>query len=128
VLSFGFPQSDGAVPPGTPTLQGRALVAQLGPMEFLVTGFDVSVSFVLPGAPGSPSSFVQTTGPGQNEQIEILRAEEGKYMDGVWHSDRIWNGDQTDRGLNFRGNNPALVRIRLHTIPLYDEAVRSQQR
>lgn len=126
VVSFGFPQSDGAMPPGTPALQGRALVAQLGPMEFLVTGFDASVSFVLPGAPGSPSTFVPATGAGQSEQIEILRAEEGAYLDGVWHSERIWNGDQTDRGLNFRGNHPALVRIRLHTIPLYDDAVHSR--
>jgi hypothetical protein len=124
VLSFGFPQSDGAVPPGTPTLQGRALVAQVGPLDFLVTGFDASVSFVLPGAPGSPSSFVQAAEPGQREQIEILRAEEGNYVDGVWQAARILNGDQTDRGLNFRGGNPALVRIRLHTIPLYDQAVR----
>jgi hypothetical protein len=128
VLSFGFPQSDGAMPPGTPTLQGRGMVAQLGPMEFLVTGFDASVSFVLPGAPGSPSSFVQAKGPQQSQQIEILRAEEGRYVDGVWQAERIWNGDQTDRGLNFRGNHPAMVRIRLHTIPLYDDAVKGLQR
>jgi hypothetical protein len=124
VLSFGFPQSDGAAPPGTPALQGRALVAQVGPMDFLVTGFDASVSFVLPGAPGPPSSFVAASGPEQHEQIEILRAEEGKYVDGVWQASRILNGDQTDRGLNFRGNAASMVRIRLHTIPLYDEAVR----
>jgi hypothetical protein len=127
VVSFGFPQSDGALPPGTPTLQGRALVAQMGPMEFLVTGFDASVSFVLQGAPGSPSSFVPGgEGAGQSSQIEILRAEEGRYIDGVWQSTRILNGDQTDRGLNFRGNSPGLAHIRLHTIPLYDEAVHSR--
>ncbi len=123
VVSFGFPQGDGAAPPGTPTLQGRALVAQVGPMEFLVTGFDASVSFRLPGAPGSPSSFAQQSGQKQSEQVEILRAEEGGYVDGTWQTIRILNGDQTDRGLNFRGNSPPLVRIRLHTIPLYDEQV-----
>jgi hypothetical protein len=127
VLSFGFPQSDGAVPPGTPALQGRALVAQVGPLDFLVTGFDASVSFVLPGALGSPSSFIPAAAVGdvsQLQQLEILRAEEGRYVNGVWVAERILNGDQTDRGLNFRGNNPSLVRIRLHKIPLYDDAVK----
>ena len=114
VASFGFPQPDGTYPPGTPTLQGRAVVAQLGPLEFLVSGFDVSVSFTL------PASVLQQT---PNLQLEILRAEEGKYVDGVWQTTRILNGDQTDRGLNFRGGNPTLVRIRLHTLPLYDEAL-----
>jgi hypothetical protein len=114
VASFGFPQSDGTFPPGTPTLQGRSMVAQLGPLEFLVSGFDVSVSFTLPAA-----ELQQTP----NLQLEILRAEEGKYVDGVWQTTRILNGDQTDRGLNFRSANPPLVRIRLHTLPLYDEAL-----
>ena len=114
VASFGFPQSDGTYPPGTPTLQGRAVVAQLGPLEFLVSGFDVSVSFTLPAA------VLQQT---PNLQLEILRAEEGQFVDGVWQTTRILNGDQTDRGLNFRSSNPPLVRIRLHTLPLYDEAV-----
>jgi len=123
VVSFGFPQGDGAAPPGTPTLQGHALVAQLGPLEFLVTGFDASVSFRLPDAPGSPSSFGQKSEAWQKEQIEILRAEEGGYVDGAWKTIRIWNGDQTDRGLNFRGNTPPMVRARFHTIPLYDEQV-----
>jgi hypothetical protein len=114
IASFGFPQSDGTYPPGTPSLQGRAVVAQLGPLEFLVSGFDVSVSFTLPAA------VLQQT---PNLQLEILRAEEGQYVDGVWQTTRILNGDQTDRGLNFRGSNPTLVRIRLHTLPLYDEAL-----
>jgi hypothetical protein len=112
--SFGFPQPDGTYPPGTPTLQGRAMVAQLGPLEFLVTGFDASVSFTLPAAE------LQKT---PNLQLEILRADEGQYVDGVWQTTRILNGDQTDRGLNFRSSNPPLVRIHLHTLPLYDEEV-----
>ncbi len=114
VASFGFPQSDGTFPPGTPTQHGRTMVAQLGPLEFLVSGFDVSVSFTLPAA------VLQQT---PNLQLEILRAEEGKYIEGVWQTTRILNGDQTDRGLNFRGGNTSLVRIRLHTLPLYDEAL-----
>ena len=114
VVSFGFPQPDGAYPPGTAMSQGRAMVAQLGPLEFLVTGFDASVSFTL---------SVAELQKQPNQQIEILQAEEGQYVDGAWKATRILNGDQTDRGLNFRGGSPTLVRIRLHTLPLYDEAV-----
>jgi hypothetical protein len=114
VVSFGFPQSDGNYPPGTPTFQGRAMVAQLGPLEFLVTGFDASVSFTVLAAELEKQP---------NQQLEILRAEEGSYVDGAWHAARILNGDQTDRGLNFHGENPPLVRIVLHKLPLYDEAI-----
>jgi hypothetical protein len=113
ILSFGFPQSDGNVPPGTPQLQGRAMVAQLGPLEFLVTGFDASVSFRL-----NPAAIAR------NEQIEILKAEEGMYINGNWQTSRILNGDQTDRGLNFHSGTQRAVRIRLHKLPLYDQEVR----
>ena len=113
VVSFGHPQKDGEVPPGTADLQGRAMVAQLGPYEFLVTGFDASVSFVL-GAPAG--------GKKQEQQLEILRADEGQYAGDVWQTTRIWNGDQTDRGLNFKDRNTEVVRIRLHTLPLYEKS------
>ena len=118
IVSFGFPQRDGEMPPGTSNFSGRAMVAQLGPLEFIVTGFDARVSFELTSLPG--------TKPG-NDQIEILRAEEGQYVNGSWQTSRIWNGDQTDRGLNFRNDNTDVVRIRLHTLPLYDESVRSSR-
>jgi hypothetical protein len=113
VVSFGFPQRDGEMPPGNSDSHGRAMVAQLGPLEYLVTGFDASVSFKL----------ADTAGKAQNQQLEILRAEEGRYENGAWQALRIWNGDQTDRGLNFKGSRPEIVRIRLHAIELYDRSV-----
>ncbi len=85
-----------------------ALIAQTGPMEFVVTGVDASVSFRLR----------QEFGQQHNQQLEILGADEGQYNQGKWQTRRIWNGDQTDRGLNFQEAQPAVVRIRLHTIPL----------
>jgi hypothetical protein len=109
VVSFGFPQPDGTFPPGTPELQGRVLIAQLGPLDFLVAGFESSVTFRATSADAA-----------HNQQLEILRAEEGQYVDGVWERIRILNGDETDRGLNFHGISP-LVRIHLHSLPLYDE-------
>jgi hypothetical protein len=99
-VSYGFPQYDGRRPPGTTDAHGAALVAQLGPDDFLVTGIDASVSFHVPGRlPGL--------------RMQILSAEEGSYESGVWKSVRLWNGDETDRGLNFHQDQPAVVRIRL---------------
>jgi beta-galactosidase GanA len=111
IVSFGYPQRDGEQPPGTSDLQGRVMVAQTGPMEYVVTGFEASVSFI-------HSSLAE--GKSQTQQIEILRAEEGQYVNGAWQAARIWNGDQTDRGLNFHSANPLVIRIHLQEIPLYD--------
>jgi hypothetical protein len=75
-------------------------VAQLGPDEFLVTGVDASVSFHLPGKlPGI--------------RMQILAAEEGSYDHGTWKPKRLWNGDETDRGLQFHADDPAVVRVRV---------------
>lgn len=100
-VRFGFPQRDGRRPPGTANHDGQALVAQLGPDEFLVAGLDASVAFHVPGRlPGL--------------RMQILRAEEGFYDHGAWHRVRLLNGDQTDRGLNLRGEG-AVVRIKVGT-------------
>jgi len=99
-VSYGYPQYDGRRPPGTKDAHGVALVAQLGPDEFLVTGVDASVSFHRPGKR-----------PGM--RMQVLSAEEGSYENGVWKPVRLWNGDETDRGLQFYAGDPALVRIRL---------------
>jgi len=46
--------------------------------------------------------------------MQILRVEEGRYEDGEWKFLRLWNGDETDFGLNFT-NLGRVVRIRLGT-------------
>jgi hypothetical protein len=99
-VSFGFPQNDGRRPPGTKDAHGTALVTQIGADEFLITGTDASIGFHLPGKL-----------PGQ--RMQILAAEQGRYEDGVWKKLRLWNGDETDRGLTFRKGEPAVVRVRL---------------
>jgi hypothetical protein len=113
LIAYGFPQRDGETPPGTADTSGRVMVAQLGPYEFLVTGFDASVTFTVSDVSGEKTS---------NEQIEILRAEDGQYMENGWHMFRIWNGDQTDRGLQFTAGNKAVIRIFLHKLPLHSNS------
>jgi hypothetical protein len=98
-VAFGFPQPDGRRAPGTKDAHASALVARLGPNEFLVTGVDASVNFHLPGKlPWSRS--------------ELVTAEQGAYENGVWKPLRLWNGDETDRGLCFH-QEPEVLHVRL---------------
>ncbi|MGD0890977.1 MAG: DUF5597 domain-containing protein [Terracidiphilus sp.] len=98
-VAFGFPQHDGRRAPGTKDAHGSALVAQLGPDEFLVTGWDSSISFHIPGK----LPWIRS---------QIISAEEGTYENGVWKTLRRLNGDETDRGLCFY-DTPEVVRVKM---------------
>jgi hypothetical protein len=99
-VSYGVPEFGfGNNPPGNPAADGRVLVAELGPDEFLVTGIDARVVFR-----PSPSA--------NGKQMEYVHVEEGRYENGNWHFIRIWNGDQTDWGLNFK-HVPYVLRVKL---------------
>jgi beta-galactosidase GanA len=87
--------------PGNAEPVGRALVAQLGPDEFLVTGVSTRVDF-------------RPTDAASGKHREFVRVEEGTYVDGKWKFLRIWNGDQTDYGLNFT-TQPQVLRVTLMT-------------
>ncbi|MDB5690982.1 MAG: beta-galactosidase [Alphaproteobacteria bacterium] len=81
---------------------GGAVVAQLGPDEFLVSGSDARLRFSLDK-------------PGAGENGTMLRVEEGTFdATGRWVMRRVWNGDQTDYGLNFTAE-PVLLRVKLGT-------------
>src|ERR1017187_9738593 len=86
---------------GKPEPTGRALVAQLSDNQFLVTGFFCRVDF----RPGDGSS---------DKHRQFLRVEDGTYENGVFKPIRIWNGDQTDWGLNF-SSEPQVLRVSLAT-------------
>lgn len=108
-VRFGFPQNDGQPAPGTTDHMGRVLIAQLGPNQFLLTGINASVRFHRPGILSGI-------------RMQILSAEEGYYTTAstpgapeVWHTTRLLNGDQDDRGIRFPGadssQTPMAVRI-----------------
>ena len=86
---------------GNPEPIGRALVAQLGDNRFLVAGFYCRVEFRPTDASG-------------DKHRQFLKVEEGAYSNGVFKPIRIWNGDQTDWGLNFT-SEPLVLRVSLAT-------------
>ena len=82
--------------------RGGLAVAQLGPDEYLIAGSDVRARFSLDR-------------PANGEIGMMLRVEEGTFAsDGRWVMSRVWNGDQTDYGLNFTGQ-PALLKVKMGT-------------
>jgi hypothetical protein len=75
-------------------------VAKLGENEYLVTGLFCRVDFRVADA-------------ASGKQRQFIRVEEVTY-DGVYRPVRIWNGDQTDWGLNF-SSAPQVLRVSLGT-------------
>lgn len=97
-ITYGVPQFwFQGEPPGNPQPIGAALIAELGPDEFLVTGAHARVTL-------HPNDA--TT------RMIYDRVEEGSYVDGEWRFQRNWNGDQTDYGLNF-SSATQLLRVTL---------------
>ncbi|GAB3094183.1 GH35 family beta-galactosidase [Lysobacter terrae] len=99
-VTYGVPQFwFQGPPPGNPEPSGAALIVELGPDEFLVTGYHARV----------------TLHPARDDTRMIYdRVEEGTYQNGQWKFLRIWNGDQTDYGLNF-SSAAQLLRVKLAT-------------
>jgi beta-galactosidase GanA len=78
---------------------GGALIAQLSPNEFLITGYRARVTF----------------GSAKGERFMMARVEEGHFdAKGQWVFDRLWNGDQTDYGLNLT-TLPQVLKVKLAT-------------
>ena len=101
-MSYGLGQfGPGENAPGNPEPTGRGFVAQLGDDEFLVGGYFCRVDFQLNDRAGG-------------KQREYLRVEEGVYKNGKFEAIRIWNGDQTDWGLNF-ASVPQVLRVSVGT-------------
>jgi beta-galactosidase GanA len=86
-------------PPNEP--RGGVLLAELGPDEYLVTGYNARVSFSL-------KDQTKTNG------TLFDYVEEGHYAKGHWVMDSRWNGDETDYGLNLN-SQPHILHVKLAT-------------
>ncbi|HEY2857037.1 MAG TPA: DUF5597 domain-containing protein [Terracidiphilus sp.] len=102
-LSYGLPAFGNWIKPkGNTPPDGGAIVVQLGADEFLVAGHHVRVDFT--------PSFDQA------KKRLFLEVAEGSYdAAGNWKTARIWNGDQTDYGLNLKAEGDTLLRVKLGT-------------
>ena len=98
-----FGERDAAWMPDTPhptdcKSVGGAVIVQTGADEFLIAGSNARVRIALAEAK-----------PG--ESAAMLRVEEGMLAeDGSFVMRRVWNGDQTDHGLNFN-SQPVLLKV-----------------
>lgn len=72
------------------------MVAQLSPDSFLVAGD--FVRFAIAPRKGGPANGT------------MIRVEEGGFEGGRWITHRIWNGDQTDYGINIV-DRPTLLKV-----------------
>jgi len=97
VVSYGATRNNRAVGNAEPT--GRMLVGQLKDNQFLVAGFSCRIDF-------RPADA--------DKHRQFLRVEEGVYENGAFRFLRIWNGDETDWGLNF-GAEPLVLRVSVAT-------------
>ena len=75
---------------------GGVAVAQLSPDEFLLTGDHVRVTFGT--RPGGPANGL------------VVKVEEGHFDHGRWIMERLWNGDQTDYGINLI-DRPTILKV-----------------
>lgn len=102
-VKYGMPSfGNWMQPKGNTPADGGAVVIELGQDEYLVAGHHVRVDFKPTSEPGKKRLF--------------LKVEEGSYdAEGNWKMTRIWNGDQTDYGLNLKADENVLLRVRLTT-------------
>jgi beta-galactosidase GanA len=98
-ITYGRPMFWIAPPEGNAPAAGGALIAQLNDNEYLITAHKARVEL-------KPSAELS----GKKYMVE--RVEEGHYENGKWIMERVWNGDQTDWGLNFTAR-PHLLKIKM---------------
>lgn len=99
---FGLPEwkavfEKAGVPEGTEDPSGGVSLIALSDNEFLLIGYNARVTF---------SAADSTDG-----KMVYQHVEEGHFENGKWVSERVWNGDQTDWGLNLA--QPRILKISL---------------
>ncbi len=97
-VSFGAPLWGDAPAElaGNPAADGHVLVIEQSSTEFLLAGFDARVELA--------------RHDDDHRHGQLLRVEQGRFVNGQWHMQRLWNGDETDYGLNF-GKQPTMLKV-----------------
>ena len=103
LVKYGMPSfGNWMEPKGNTPPDGGVLVVELGQDQYLVAGHHAQVDFTPTFVPGKKRLF--------------LKVEEGRYDSaGNWKMARIWNGDQTDYGLNLNADENVLLKVTLST-------------
>jgi len=112
VIGFGATGRGGReTPPGNAPPTGRALLAQIAENQFFVTGAYCKIDFR--AANGGQRDFlrVEEAEPLEKEAASSRRGSGGPAAS-AFRVLRIWNGDETDWGLNF-GSAPQTLRVTL---------------
>ncbi|GAA0533765.1 beta-galactosidase GanA [Rhizomicrobium palustre] len=97
---FGFPEWKGlfeTAPEGTENPSGGVSLIQLSSDELLLIGLHARVTFSLAAK--------------DSKEMVYQHVEEGHFEKGKWVFERVWNGDETDYGLNLA--QPRILRIKL---------------
>ena len=103
---------------------GRALVAQLGDSEFLVTGYDFRIDFrpagteqqrktehIVIGTQETPSALID----GKWQHRQFLRIQQVIYEDGAFKPVRTWSGLGGESNGLFFGETPVVLHVSLTT-------------
>jgi hypothetical protein len=98
-IAFGPPPwgDTPAIVSHSPDQTGRAFVLAMDDGTWLVSGVDVRLEFKRASRDG--------------RRGQLLKVEEGRFVNGNWQVARWLNGDETDFGLNL-GHVPRLLRVR----------------
>jgi len=81
---------------------GKAMIVDLGEDEFIVAGTECRITF-------------NPVGKNNRKAWHYLKVKEGTYENGQFQMRHVLNGDQTDWGGPYIGENPELLHITLYT-------------
>jgi hypothetical protein len=112
IIGFAASGRDGrGNAPGNATPIGRALVAQIAANQFFVTGAYCKIDFK--AASGGQRDFLRVEEAAPLDRTpHSANSQKGTKAASAFRFLRIWNGDETDWGLNF-GSTPQTLRVTL---------------
>jgi uncharacterized protein DUF5597/glycosyl hydrolase family 42 (putative beta-galactosidase) len=123
-LTWGFNRHGGNPPGENPKPVGRALVAQLGDNQFLVTGYYCRVDFrpagteqqrkaqqIVPGTEEIPSALIA----GRWQHRQFLRVDQVAWENGAFQRVRTWAGRAGEVSGLYFADEPVVLRVTVST-------------